>query len=168
AGSADEKTIAYLSFLKREEYPVDRIPGFGAATTLSTLSTISVQGGTPQRLSTPRAFGSVFFMADGKVAWTVAELGRSPQAGGRLQQGSPVTATVVEVRAADGAVSRLGSLPGAVGRAVLNARSDGFYYLAGGNLRQFTFGDAEPNVVGSFAGGGRIDVTSDNQTIYVA
>ena len=169
AWSSDGKTIAYLSFLKREEYPVDRIPGFGAATTLSTLSTIPVQGGTPQRLSTPRPFGSVFFMADGKVAWTIAELGRSPQGGGRLQQGSPVTATVVEVRAADGAVSRLGSIPGAVGRVVLNPRRDGFNYLAGGNLRQFTFGDAEPKVVGSFAGaGGRIDVTSDNQTIYVA
>jgi Tol biopolymer transport system component/imidazolonepropionase-like amidohydrolase len=169
AWSSDGKTIAYLSFLKREEYPVDSIPGFGAATTLSTLSTVPVQGGTPQRLSTPRAFGSVFFMADGKVAWTVAELGRSPQGGGRLQQGSPVTATIVEARATDGAVSRLGSLPGAVGRAVLTPRRDGFYYLAGGNLRQFTFGDAEPKVVGQFAGvGGRIDVTSDNQTIYVA
>src|SRR5262249_61408476 len=122
AWSSDGKTIAYLSFLKREEYPVDRIPGFGAATTLSTLSTIPVQGGTPQRLSTPRPFGSVFFMADGKVAWTVAELGRSPQGGGRRQQGSPVTATAVEGRAAASALSRPGSIPSPLSPASLTPR----------------------------------------------
>jgi Tol biopolymer transport system component/imidazolonepropionase-like amidohydrolase len=169
AWSRDGKTIAYLSFLKREEYPVDRIPGFGASILLGTLSTISVQGGTPQRLSAPRAFGSVFFLADGKLAWTVAELGRAQQGGGRLQQGPPVTGIVIEVRAADGSVSRLGSLPGPVGRAILNSRRDGFYYVGGGNVRQYVFGDAEAKVVTPFSGGGnRIDVASDNQTMYAA
>src|SRR5215831_302292 len=51
AWSPDGKTIAYVSFLKREEYPVDRIPGFGASITMGALATIPVQGGSPQRLS---------------------------------------------------------------------------------------------------------------------
>src|SRR5262245_42766491 len=70
AWSPDGKTLAYVSFLKREEYPVDRIPGFGASLTMGALSTISAQGGMPQRLSMARAFGSLFYLADGSLAWT--------------------------------------------------------------------------------------------------
>src|SRR5262247_3744451 len=49
AWSPDGKTIAYVSLLKREEYPLERMPGFGASILMGSLSTISVQGGVAQR-----------------------------------------------------------------------------------------------------------------------
>src|SRR5499427_5698560 len=42
AWSPDGNTIVYVSFLKREEYPADRIPGFNASILMGALSTISV------------------------------------------------------------------------------------------------------------------------------
>jgi Tol biopolymer transport system component/imidazolonepropionase-like amidohydrolase len=169
AWSRDGKTIAYVSFLKREEYPADRIPGFGASTPLGALSTIAVQGGAPQRLSPARAFGSLFYLADGSLAWTVAELGQTPQGGGRLQQGPPVTATIIEKRAADSTVSRVGSIPGAVFRPALNPQRDGIYYIGGGSVRHYRFGDPEAKMLAPFAGvGSRVDVASDNQALYAA
>src|SRR5262245_35904210 len=74
AWSPDGKTIAYVSLLKREEYPADRIPGFGASTPMGMLSAISwpsPRGGMAERLSNARAFGSVFYVGDGRLAWTV-------------------------------------------------------------------------------------------------
>jgi Tol biopolymer transport system component/imidazolonepropionase-like amidohydrolase len=168
AWSADGKTIVYVSFLKREEYPIGQTPGFGAATLMGALSTIPAQGGTPQRLSTSRAFGSIFFLADGSLAWTVSELGQPPQGGGRLQQGVPVTATLIEKRMADGSVSRIGSIPGPVGRGALTPKRDGMYFIAGG-VRQYTFGDSEAKPVGPFPGFGvRLEASPDNRVLYIA
>jgi len=169
AWSPDGKTLAYVSFLKREEYPVDRIPGFGASLTMGALSTISAQGGMSQRLSMARAFGSLFYLADGSLAWTVAEIGQAPQGGGRLGGGPPVTGSLVEKRAADGTVSRVGSVQGVIGRAVIDPKRDGMYYMAAGNVRHLKFGDSEPKVIGPFAGfGARFDVSGDNQMLYAA
>src|SRR5215471_1708036 len=152
AWSPDGKTIAYVSFLKREEYPVDRIPGFGASVTMGALATIPVQGGPPQRLSNARPFGSVFFLSNDRLAWTVAELGAAPQGGGRLGGGPPITTTLIEARSADGAISRLGSLQGPLGRAVLDSNRNGFYYIGGGSVRYLAFGDAQPKTLGPFPG----------------
>jgi Tol biopolymer transport system component/imidazolonepropionase-like amidohydrolase len=169
AWSPDGKTLAYVSFLKREEYPVDRIPGFGASLTMGALSTVSAQGGMPQRLSMARAFGSLFYMADGSLAWTVAEIGQAPQGGGRLGGGPPVTGSLVEKRAADGTVSRVGSIQGVIGRAVISPTRDGMYFMAAGSVRHLKFGDSEPKVIGPFAGfGARFDVSGDNQMLYAA
>src|SRR5215471_3250624 len=167
AWSPDGKTIAYVSFLKREEYPADRIPGFNASILMGALSTISVQGGMPQRLSAARPFSSVFYLADGSLAWAAVELGQAPQGGGRLQQGPPVTATVIEKRTADGKISPLGSLNAAVGRAALDPKRDGIFYAAGGNVRHYTFGDTEAKVIGAFAGQGvRLDAAGE--ALYAA
>jgi Tol biopolymer transport system component/imidazolonepropionase-like amidohydrolase len=169
AWSPDGKTIAYVSFLKREEYPVDRIPGFGASVTMGALTTIPVQGGSPQRLSNARPFGSVFFLSNDRLAWTVAELGAAQQGGGRLGGGPPITSTLIEARSADGAISRLGSLQGPLGRAVLDSNRNGFYYIGGGTVRYLAFRDAQPKALGSFAGAGvRFDISPNNQTLFAA
>jgi Tol biopolymer transport system component/imidazolonepropionase-like amidohydrolase len=167
--SPDGKTIAYVSMLKREQYPVDRMPGFGGSTLMGTLSTISTQGGSPQRIGSARPYASLFYFADGRLSWTVAELGQAQPGGGRLGGGPPVTATVIEARDSGGTVTRLGSLPGQAGRVALNSKRDGFYYLAAGSIRQYKIGESEPTVLGPFTGvGGRLDTAPDNQTIYAA
>jgi len=168
AWSPDGKTIAYISFLKREEYPRDRIPGFGAGDT-GVLSTIAIQGGAPQRLSSPRTFVSLFYLPDGRLAWTIAERAPGPQPPVGPGMQAPPASTTIEVRPAEGAIARLGSLPGRVGRVALNPRKDGFYYVSGGELRQYMFGEAEPKIIGPFAGGGvAMAVAPDNKTIYAA
>lgn len=150
--SPDGKTIAYVSILRRKEYPLDRIPMFWNGDT-GRLSTVSVQGGTPQRLSDPREFGLLFYLADGRLAWTM---------GGRRT-------TIVEVRTAEGTVSRLASLPEEADRIVLSPKGDGTYYVAGGNLRQYSFKDAEPKTIGPLAGERvRMDIARDGQALYAA
>lgn len=166
--SPDGKTIAYVSYLRREEYPAGRIPGFGGGgPVMGTLSTIPAQSGTPRRLGAARVFAAVFYLPDGRLAWLTAPPAQGPRPGG----GQPAAGgdTTIDAMAEDGAVSRFASLPGQVGQIALNAKRDGFYYVSGGNLRQYTFGDAESKVVGAFAGGGvRLAVASDGQTIYAA
>ena len=66
AWSADGKTIAYLSYLRREEYPAGQAPGFtGGGREMSTPHTISSQGGASEQLGDVRAYGAIFFLPDG-------------------------------------------------------------------------------------------------------
>ena len=164
--SPDGKTIAYISYLRREEYPAGRAPGFGGGgPAMGALSTIPAQGGAPRRLSAPRTFGSVFYLSDGRLAWLSAPPAQGPRPGG----GQPAAPgdTTIEALSAEGAVSRFGSVPGQVGPIALNAKRDGFYYVASGALRQYAFGETESKVVGEFAGVGvRMDIAG--QTIYAA
>src|SRR5215469_6027574 len=70
--SQDGKTIAFLSGLRREEYPADRLPGFGGGD-LAYVETVATTGGPIQRLTDAKAFGSVFYFADGRLGWTIAD-----------------------------------------------------------------------------------------------
>ena len=165
--SPDGKTIAFLSYLRREEYPLERIPGFAGSDT-GVLLTVPAAGGATQRISEPRTFVSVFYLPDGRLGWTVAERAPGPVS---LLGPPPVTATVVEARSPQGTISQLGRLagiPGGVGRVSLNAKGDGFYYIAGGSLRQFLFGETQPTTVGAFAGQGRLTPLSGSQMTFAA
>lgn len=99
------------------------------------------------------------YLADGRLAWTIAGHGQGPRGNG----------TRIEVRTAEGNTSLLASLPEQAGRIVPNPRGDGIYYVAGGNLRQYWFKDAEPKTVGPFAGAvARLDTARDGQALYAA
>jgi Tol biopolymer transport system component/imidazolonepropionase-like amidohydrolase len=157
--SPDGKTIAYLSYLRREEYPYGAIPGFtGGAPEMSTPHTIPVQGGASQRLGDARPFGAIFILPDGRVAWTALE-----------REGQRVT-TVVEARTQDGKISRLGTAPGQIGKAAALAPGGaGLYYVSGGSLRLLPFGGGEAKVIGAYPGGqARIAVQREGKAVYGA
>ncbi len=150
--SPDGKTIAYVSILKREEYPLNRIPMFWNGDN-GRLSTISVAGGRPKRLSEPQTFASLFYLPDGKLAWTSSGRGN----------------TKIEARSTDGTISQLASLPDQADELVLSPKGEGVFFVADGQLRRFLFEDTEPKTIGSFAGG-RINmkIAPDGRAIYAA
>lgn len=170
--SPDGKTIAYVSYLRREEYPFGRTPGFiGGGAVMGKLSTIATTGGEARRLTAARAFGAIFYLSDGRLAWLNPPPSQAMRPGAAPQ--APSGETTIDVIApnssGDGAVSRFGAIPGAVGQITLNAKRDGFYYVSGGNLRHYAFGETEAKVAGAFAGAGvRMTAASDGQALYAA
>lgn len=76
---------------------------------------VSVDGGEPETLSAPaRLFRTVFYLQDGRLAWTVVEPGRTLR-------------TRIEVRDPDGTVSALRSLRGYTDRVAASPTGDGLY-----------------------------------------
>ncbi len=159
--SLDGKTIAYLSYLRREEYPAGQAPGFtGGGTEMSRPHTISAQGGTFQQLADAQACGAIFFLPAGRVIWSVTE---------PAPAGQPPT-TLIEARGPGGSLSQLGSVPGQFSRAAASARNgSGLYYIAGRTLRLLTFADGSSTAIGAYPGGqARLVVAHDGTAIYAA
>ncbi len=150
AWSSDGKTIAFISYLRREQYPPDQIPGFAGGDT-GSIMTVAAQGGSPQRLTEPGLYVSLFFLPDGRLGWTRAE--RGPGRGGRITQAPPTADTIVEARDSKGAVTKLGALRGGLGHVAVMPDGKGFYFVAAGSLRQYSFGDADARQIGRVPGG---------------
>ncbi|MBV9506306.1 MAG: PD40 domain-containing protein [Acidobacteriia bacterium] len=150
AWSSDGKTIAFISYLKREQYPPDQIPGFAGGDT-GSIMTVPAQGGSPQRLTGPGLYVSLFFLSDGRIGWTRAERGSGQ--GGRITAAPPTADTIIEARDPAGAVAKLGTLRGGLGHVALTPDGKGFYFVAGGSLRRYSFGDADAREIGSVPGG---------------
>jgi len=142
--------------------------------TTALVRRISVSGGEPETLSTPaRLFRSVFYLPDGRLAWTVVE----PEAD------SPHWTTRVEVVAPDGRVSPLRTLGGYVDRVVASRVGDGFYcrrffplhtwYPAARAIEELIFvplseGSEEHIVpVSAWWWSPRFDVSTDEKALYV-
>jgi Tol biopolymer transport system component/imidazolonepropionase-like amidohydrolase len=158
--SSDGKAIAYLSYLRREEYPAGQTPGFvGGGAEMSRPQTISALGGAPKQLGDAQPCGAIFFLPDGRVIWSVT----------MQTQGQPST-TIIEARTPQGAVSKLAMLQGQFGRAAAVAPDGaGLYYIVGGSLRLLTFADGSSKVVGAFPGGqARLSVARDGTAVYAA
>ena len=166
AWSPDGKTIAFVSALRREQYPPDRIPGFGSGDT-GYLETVSAEGGAVQRISAPSSFVSVFYFSDGRLGWIVAD--RPPGAARPGTAPRPVSNTIVEARDNQGTAKRIGMLGGGTGQIAVERDGKGFYYVAGDEVRRFQFGDAEPQAVAPFRGTQvSMDVARDGTALYVA
>ncbi|HTR36292.1 MAG TPA: amidohydrolase family protein [Bryobacteraceae bacterium] len=160
AWSSDGKHIAYLSYLKREEYPAGQTPGFrGGGPELSTPHTISVQGGVSQQLGEARPYGAIFMLPDGRVIWSVTE--RAP--GGTVS-------TAIEARTPQGGATRLASVPGLIGKAAaLTPNGTGLYYIAGGSLHLITLANGYSQVVAPYPGNqARLAAAHDGSALYAA
>ena len=161
----DGQAIVYLRFVR--EAPARRrglVPAL--------VRRVALNGGDPETPSAlPRLFRSVFYLPDGRLAWTVVE----------LETNSPRASTRFEVMGPQGTVSTLRTLPGYVDRAVPSPLGNGLYcsrYLPlGGIVLQpehllfLPFPEGAERQIVSVSGiqdsSPRFAVAADNKTLYV-
>lgn len=164
--NAAGNTIAFISALRREEYPPGRIPGFGGGE-MGYVKTVPAMGGPIHRLTEAKAFTSLFHFPDGRLGWIIAD--RVPAAGRPGTGLPPVNNTIIEARDSQGIVSQVATLRGGTGRIAMEPGANGFYFVAAGNLRHYQFGDAEPRTISAFKGSpAAIDAAADGTALYVA
>jgi imidazolonepropionase-like amidohydrolase/Tol biopolymer transport system component len=162
--SRDGRSLAYCRILAREEHPPRLLPRFFGARGLRELRRIALPAGDPEVLAAPRIIGSVFYLPDGRLAWTAIEQAYSGA--------SPFPArsqSRIEVRVQDGQVATLRSFEGDPGRVVVSPAGDGLYTWAGGlRFLPLPEGEARPVLVGS-AGrtGGAFVIAPDNKSAYL-
>ncbi|MFZ2906118.1 MAG: amidohydrolase family protein [Cyclobacteriaceae bacterium] len=165
AWSPDGSTLAFISFLRREEYPVEKVPFFGSGD-MFIIKTISANGSNLQQITNAGNYASPFFQPDGTLTWVV-----TVQQGGPSMPGAPPlpAATVFEQKSNDGKTVRFGSIKSRIGRVAFTAQNKCFYYVGGGQLRYYTLGDTISKVIGPFQGAGiALALAPDAKTIYAA
>lgn len=167
AWSADGSTIAFLSFLKREEYPLDKVPFFGAGD-MASVKTISVNGANLQQITGAGTYLSPFFREDGSLAWAVTERRAGAPASGSFMAPPPVN-TFFETISKGGSVTRFGSLNERPGHIALDNAKNGFYYITAGLVQSYTFGDTASNTIAPFRGSDiALALSPDGKTAYAA
>jgi dipeptidyl aminopeptidase/acylaminoacyl peptidase len=136
--SPDGATIAYARNLAREDHPMELIPGF-ADNGLREIRTVPATGGQPTVIGKPMTIEALFYLPDGRLAWTETE--RNP-GGGMFQT---IRQTRVEARGRDGASTVLATVAGDPGRVTPGPKGDGVYYGARGAVQWLAFApDAKP------------------------
>lgn len=161
AWSRDGRTIAYARNLLREEHPLEAMPGF-ADTGLRELRTIAADGGEPTIVLPPRNIESIFYLPDGRLAWTVRELAPG---GGMFQN---TRQSRVETHNAAGAVDVLATAQGDIGRVVPAMNGDAVHYAARGAIQRLPFGAGAAAEAGTRLQEGvtRIAMAPDGSTVY--
>ncbi|HWK75298.1 MAG TPA: amidohydrolase family protein [Povalibacter sp.] len=161
AWSPDGQTLAYTRHVPRDQHPLELIPGFGD-TGLRELRTVSLADGSSVAVGGPQAIETVFYLADGRLAWTVRELGSGGMMGPRVQR------TRIEARQADGSIVVLAATEGDIGRVAPAPKGDGVYYSASGAIQRLAFDKDSMPVAGSHVqeNGGRVTVSADGQTLF--
>lgn len=157
AWSPDGRTIAYFYYPRREEYDLEAIPGigFGPAETKG-IRTVPAKGGPPTEIKGPGAFGALFYLADGRLAWT---------AGGR-SRGSGAAEAVFQALSPQGA-AHLGTFPGPAGAASARPSGRELYYASGGDLFALSLPEGSRRRIGSLPGGQARPVAApDGKALY--
>ena len=169
AWSPDSKQIAFLSLWSREEYALDKVPFFGNGD-MALLYTVNLDGSGLKRITDARAFGAVFYLPDGSLAWSVTETkGGGSQMPGIFGGPANVT-TIIEIRTPNSSTNtRAGSFSGRTGRIVMLPGQKSFYFVSGGNLKQYNIGDTASVTVAPFQGGATdIGLSSDGKMLVAA
>ncbi|MBS1490447.1 MAG: PD40 domain-containing protein [Bacteroidetes bacterium] len=167
AWNTEGTALAYLSFLRREEYPVDKIPFFGAGDRAS-VCTISATGANRQQVTDAGNYVMVFYQSDGSLAWARTERkGPSGYAGPGMPP--PAVTTWFEKKNKDGNIVRTGSLKDRTGHVAFTKLNNSFYYVSGKQLRHYTAGDTTFQTITPFAGAGAaLALSPDEKMIYAA
>jgi Tol biopolymer transport system component/imidazolonepropionase-like amidohydrolase len=161
AWSPDGQTIAYARNLAREDHPIELMPGF-ADNGLREVRTMPATGGPSNAIGPPKTLEALFYLPDGRLAWTVTE--RNP-GGGMFQT---IKQTRIEAGGPGGSISVLATVGGDPGRVVPGPRGDGIYFGARGSIQWLPFGTnvtptQGPRIQDGFA---RLSVSRDGATIY--
>lgn len=169
AWSPDGKQIAFLSYRSREEYTLDKVPFFGYGD-MAYLFTVNADGSGLKRITDARAFGSVFYLPDGSLGSSVTETkGGGSQMPGMF--GGPANVnTIIEILNPNGTThTRAGSFPGRTGKIAMLPGQKSFYFVSGGNLKQYTIGDTASVTVALFQGGATdIGLSPDGKMLVAA
>lgn len=162
AWSPDGATIAYARNIPRDEHPRELMPGF-ADTGLRELRTVPAAGGSAQVIGKPQSFETVFYLADGRLAWSVRELGPGGMMGPR------VTSSRIEALDKDGSIARLAETRGDIGRVTPSPRG-GVYYSAAGAIQYLSYGAGTSPVPGPKVreNGGRVAVAANGMDLIFA
>jgi imidazolonepropionase-like amidohydrolase/Tol biopolymer transport system component len=163
----DGKAIVYLRVLPREEDP--RRGSIMRGPALCDLRKISLEGdGTPEILHGAALLRSVFFLADGRLGWTVIEQ--------ESTRGSffPRSTTHIEsLSARDRKLTRSRTEQGDLGRVVASLQGDGLY-ARGSELRFLPLGEGEARRIAPLGGGpgggssSRFAVAPDGKSAYLS
>jgi Tol biopolymer transport system component/imidazolonepropionase-like amidohydrolase len=159
--SPDGKTIAYARNVLREDHPMELIPGF-ADNGLREIRTVSADGGPPSVLGPPITLESLFYLPDGRLAWSVTE--RNP-GGGMFQT---IKQTRIEARQSNGTNSVLVSIGGDPGRVVPGPKGDGIFFGGRGSVQWLAFGANSTATAGPRIqdGSARIALARDGSAVY--
>jgi Tol biopolymer transport system component/imidazolonepropionase-like amidohydrolase len=162
--SPDGQSIAYCRVLPREEHPPRLLPRFFGARGLRELRRITLPAGASEVLVAPRFIGSVVYLPDGRLAWSVIEPSNTP--GGPFPGRS---AARIEVAGRDGTVSTLRAAEGDPGRLVVSPAGDGLYSSGGGlHLLPLTGGAARRVAeLSSGRAGAAFAVAPDTRSAYL-
>lgn len=121
AWSPDGSAIAYLRVL-RDVPGVVPLPWHSLPETLTALvRRVPAAGGEPETVSDgPRLIGSVFYLADGRLAWAAIDVEMNREIGSRAT-------TSIEVIESPGGTSTLRTIAGYAAPAVRSPAADGVY-----------------------------------------
>jgi Tol biopolymer transport system component/imidazolonepropionase-like amidohydrolase len=161
AWSPDGRTIAYARNILREDHTLEAMPGF-ADTGWRELRTVAAGGGESTSVLPPRSIESVFYLPDGRLAWTVRELAPG---GGMFQN---TRQSRVETRNAAGAVEVLVTASGDTGSVVPATKGDAVYYAGRGAIQRLAFGAGAVPVPGPRLqeGATRLALAPDGSAVY--
>ncbi|MCH7825132.1 MAG: PD40 domain-containing protein, partial [Acidobacteria bacterium] len=127
----DGKAIVYLSFVRaaRNSPQPWKIGPKLVPTPPALVRRVASSGGDPETLSTePRLFRSVFYLPDGRLAWTVIEReSGSTSEGWNFRQNGERAITRIEVLGPGGTVSTLRTLAGYADPVSAGSIGDGLY-----------------------------------------
>lgn len=162
----DGTALAYLAYLRREEYPANNIPFFSAGD-MASVNIVSLKDNRTQRITDVGTYVPVLFQTDGTLVWAATERIGPPQP---VFPGFPPQTVVThfEKKANDG-VARIGSLKGRTGRLAIKNDRTGFYFVGGGQLKQYSMSDTTATSIAPFTGIGiALALAADGKNIYAA
>jgi Tol biopolymer transport system component/imidazolonepropionase-like amidohydrolase len=159
--SPDGKTIAYARNVLREDHSMELMPGF-ADNGLREIRTVSPDGGQPTVHGPPITLESLFYLPDGRLAWSVTE--RNP-GGGMFQS---IKQTRIEARQPNGSNSVLVTIGGDPGRVMPGPKGDGVYFGGRGSVQWLPFSANATTTAGPriLDGAARIALARDGSAVY--
>ena len=159
--SPDGRTIAYARNIPREDHSMELMPGF-ADNGLREIRTVSADGGQPTVHGPPLTLDSLFYLPDGRLAWSVTE--RNP-GGGMFQT---IKQTRIEARQPNGANTVLVTIGGDPGRVVPGPKGDGVYFGGRGSVQWLPFSANATTTAGPRIqdGSARIALARDGSAVF--